>query len=508
MENKKRFIYNGIMLTLVGIAMRTVALAFNAFISRTVGAEGVGLYTVVNNAYGFAVTFATAGISLTVTRLVAEARGRGSEREVSRTLTGAVIYVLAFSIAATLVLYFGAGVIARTLLGEPRAAISLRILAPSLIPLSLVSVFSGYFIGVRRVAKNALVQILGQALRISATAWLLLHSRALTPEDSARYLSVGVTLTEVACFAVMLVQLCIERRGSERAGFDRDGIADVGRAAIPLALSAYVRQALLTVEHAIIPRRLCDSGLSPSAALSAYGILHGMALPVILYPLVTLSSFAGLLVPEFAQRRALGDKEGMERLCTKSLGATLTYAMLAGGILFIFSEELGYVIYGSHEAGMHIAVLSAVVPLMYLDHVTDSILKGIGEQVYSMWVNVTDSLLSIVLVWLLIPRLGILGYAVCIIVMEAYNFVLSIIRLGRRIRIRISVMRCVILPLLASLASSWLVRTLFVRAGSTASPLWLAAEIIFAIAAYVLVTSVSEVLVSSYKSKHLTVRGA
>ena len=125
-----------------------------------------------------------------------------------------------------------------------------------------------------------------------------------------------------------------------------------------------------------------------------------------------------------------------------------------------------------------------------------------------MWVNVTDSLLSIVLVWLLIPRLGILGYAVCIIVMEAYNFVLSIIRLGRRIRIRINVMRCVILPLLASLASSWLVRALFVRAGSTASPLWLVAEIIFAIAAYVLVTSVSEVLVSSYKSKHLTVRGA
>ena len=74
MENKKRFFYNGIMLTAVGIAMRTVALFFNAFVTQKIGAEGMGLYTIVMTVYGFAVTFATSGISLTVTRLVASAK--------------------------------------------------------------------------------------------------------------------------------------------------------------------------------------------------------------------------------------------------------------------------------------------------------------------------------------------------------------------------------------------------------------------------------------------------
>ena len=71
---------------------------------------------------------------------------------------------------------------------------------------------------------------------------------------------------------------------------------------------------------------------------------------------------------------------------------------------------------------------------MYLDHVADSVLKGIGEQVYSMWINITDAMLSIALVWLLLPKLGIMGYAVCIIVMEAYNFALSSARLLSKIR--------------------------------------------------------------------------
>ena len=98
-------------------------------------------------------------------------------------------------------------------------------------------------------------------------------------------------------------------------------------------------------------------------------------------------------------------------------------------VLVVFSEELGYIIYNSYEAGRFVAILAPIVPLMYLDHVTDSMLKGIGEQVFSMWVNITDSALSVALVWFLIPKMGILGYALVIIIMEAYNFILSYFRL-------------------------------------------------------------------------------
>jgi stage V sporulation protein B len=146
----------------------------------------------------------------------------------------------------------------------------------------------------------------------------------------------------------------------------------------------------------------------------------------------------------------------------------------------MFSEELGYVVYDSYSAGIYIAVLAPVVPIMYLDHVTDSVLKGIGEQVYSMWVNISDSILSIILVWFLIPRMGIMGYAVCIVVMEGYNFILSAIRLCKRIRFRVSFLKAILYPIAASGVSAFVSSHLFINTGSQTSGFWLTLEIAFA----------------------------
>ena len=152
-----------------------------------------------------------------------------------------------------------------------------------------------------------------------------------------------------------------------------------------------------------------------------------------------------------------------------------------GSVVNVFSEELGYVVYNSSSAGKFIAVLAPVIPIMYLDHVTDSVLKGIGEHVYSMWVNITDSLLSVALVWILIPKMGIMGYAVCIIAMEAYNFILSAVRLLKRIKFKISLTETLLLPLVSAVVSSLFVKELFISAGKQTSPLWLVLEIVFSV---------------------------
>ena len=465
--NKKRFLINGALLTAVGIAMRTVSLFFNAYVTRAVGAEGVGLYTLVMTVYNFGVTFATAGISLTVTRLVAKAKGEGRSSDVTRILLGAVLYALIFSALASCVLFFGGNILAEHVLSDARAGISLRILAPSLIPLAMISVFSGYFIGVRKVGFNAATQILGQVFKICATVWLLSRSIGLGPEQAARTLAIGTTATEILCFVFIFAEFLLERRG--KGGAMPPAISEVGAVAAPLAVSAYVRQALLTVEHVLIPSCLRKKGLGVSRALSAYGILHGMALPMVIYPMATLSSFAGLLVPELAEAKAEGDRAAMERITSRSLSVTVSYAVVTAVMLLVFSEPLGYVVYSSSDAGYYVAVLSLAVPIMYLDHVTDSVLKGIGEQVYSMWVNVTDSLLSIFLVLFLIPRMGIMGYALIIIIMEGYNFILSFGRLRRKIRIRVNFCRCALLPFVSSLLASVLTKFLFISQGSSAT---------------------------------------
>jgi O-antigen/teichoic acid export membrane protein len=62
---------------------------------------------------------------------------------------------------------------------------------------------------------------------------------------------------------------------------------------------------------------------------------------------------------------------------------------------------------------------------MYMDGITDGMLRGLGLQVYSMGVNIADSLVSVVMVWILLPKYGASGYIAMIFFTEVFNFILS-----------------------------------------------------------------------------------
>lgn len=482
MTNRQRFFINGIMLTVVGIAIRSVALGFNSFITKNIGAEGIGLFTLIGTVYSFAVTFATSGISLTVTRLVSGAIGEGKEKDVRGILRSSTIYSLIFSIAATLVLFFFAPYFGNSVLADSRCVLPLRILSLSLVPIALSSVFCGYFIGVKRVAHNAVIQVIGQVFKITVTVFFVLKFAKRSVYYGIIALSLSMALTEIGVFLFALMQFIIDKKMKlPRASSKGSHFHSVRKMAVPLALSAYIRSALLTLEHILIPRRLRDRGDSHYQSLTSYGILHGMALPMLLYPMAPLSSFSSLLVPEFSECTAMRDKQRMKRMASEALNTTLAYSIGAMTLLILLSEEIGYVVYDSYEAGYYIALMAPVLPIMYLDHVADAMLKGIGEHVFSMWVNISDSLLSVILVWSLIPMLGISGYAIVIVVMEGYNFALSVMRLRSKIKFKLQLFRYGFLPISAAFASATLSRELFVSMGSMSQPVWLFLEIVFAV---------------------------
>ncbi len=488
MTNRKRFFLNGVLLTVVGLAIRSVSLGFNSYVTHSIGAEGIGLFTLISTVYTFAVTFATSGISLTVTRLVSSAIGEGREKEVKGILRSAVFYSLIFSLFATLVLFLGADYFGIKVLSDERTVAPLRILSASLVPIAMSSVFSGYFVGVKRIGRNAVVQVLGQIFKICITVYFVLKFAHLGVESGTVALCISTVLTEISVFLVALIEFLWDKHKNLAVGRGKDThFSSVCGMALPLAVSAYIRSALLTLEHILIPKRLRDRGESHADSLASYGVLHGMALPMLLYPMAPLTSFSGLLVPEFSESMAKGERERMQRVAGEALNTTLVYSIAAAVFVSLFSEELGYVVYDSYDAGHYIAMMAPVIPIMYLDHVSDSMLKGIGEHVYSMWVNISDSFLSVILVWMLIPRMGIAGYAVVIVAMEGYNFLLSAIRLYSRIKFKINILRSIMIPLLASVLSAALSKILFVRCGSMISPVWLFCEILFAVCIFLAV---------------------
>ena len=157
---------NAMIMTATSLLMNGIGVWFNVYISNRLGAQGMGVFQLLMSVYAFAVTFATSGISLAATRLVAEetARPGGSAAAAMRRC---LIYALTFGGAAALFLYVGAPAIGRYCLESVQTIRPLRAMALSMPFLAMSCALGGYFTAVGHVAKSAASQILEQFLKIT-----------------------------------------------------------------------------------------------------------------------------------------------------------------------------------------------------------------------------------------------------------------------------------------------------------------------------------------------------
>ena len=469
-----RFIVNGSLMTLVALFMRAVSVVFNIYISNQIGAEGLGLFTLIITVYGFALTVATSGVNLAATRLVSEALGKEEKeknciiyktKELEVIVKKCIYYSLAFSISVGIVLFFSADFIGNKILFDKRTISSLRLLAFTLTPIAVSSALSGYFTAVRRVYKNAIVQLFSQFTKIFVTVMLLSGVYCQDTEKACLGIVWGTAIGEISSFIFQMILYFKEKRGSTNFKYDNEYNRNTRKKllaiALPVAFSAYLRSGLISLEHILIPIGLEKSGVNKSASLSAYGTVQSMVFPIVLFPSAILSSFAGLLIPEVAESNAAQNTEKIKRISMKVFKTALLFAIGCAGIIGCFANLLGESIYPESDAGKYIRVIAPLIPVMYIDTSTDAILKGLGEQVYTMFVNIIDAALSVVLVIILLPEFGIWGYIMTVYFTELLNATLSITRLLSKVSFAPDIVSWIVKPILSIVGSTTLTKYIF-----------------------------------------------
>ena len=127
------------------------------------------------------------------------------------------------------------------------------------------------------------------------------------------------------------------------------------------------------------------------------------------------------------------------------------------------SNEFGNVIFTDKSGIKYLLFVAPLIPVMYLDTSVDSILKGLGHQFYCMIINIVDALLSVILVWILLPRYGIMGYIATVYFTEIINATLSITKLLCVTKVKFKIFEWVGKPIIAVIASTTVTRLLLYK---------------------------------------------
>ncbi len=436
MEGKSTILGGAMLLTGANLLLRVISIAFNVFLTGRIGAAGLGLLQLISTVSIFAALIGSSGVRVAAMNLTAEEYGHRRLGGVRAAMSACLRYGLLISSVVGLATFFLADYFATSWLCDARATLSIRCVG-LLLPFScLCGVMTGYFTACARIRSLVIIEIAERLASMALTAVLLL---TWARNDLSRACfsivfgsSVGAAFDFFLLYWMYRRDLCHVR--AARDGSMRKRLV---RLCVPLALNDYLRSGLNTAEQLLIPYGLARYAGSGTQGMAAYGTIHAMVFPVLMFPAAVLFSLTDLLVPEFSRARAMGRRLRVADLTEKCLRLCMLFAAGAAGVLFVCADELGMWLYQSAQAGQYLRIFAPMVLMLYLDAIVDGMLKGLAEQVSCVRYNTATSLLDVLLLLLLLPRWGIAGYVFSFAVTHGINLYLSLRRLLKVSRHRV-----------------------------------------------------------------------
>ena len=455
---RKNLIINTFLLTFSTMTLGLIGMVFRIYLSNQIGSEGMGLYQLIMSINVFAWTIAISGIRVTLTRLIAEEIGKKSSKDkIRKLLRCGFIYTLFFSSISALSLYYGSYFISTVLIGDIRAQVPLQILSFSMPFIGISACFNGYFYGCRKVIKSITADFIENITMIIIVTFFITSFSTANLEYTCSYITLGMTLGSIiACFCAYLMYI-FEKKNSPARGIrtSRKTIfTELISVALPIAGSAYVQTFLRSIEDILIPKALKSHGSSTATSLSIFGVIKGMALPLLNFP-------STLIIPEIAQYNVLNRQKSVNFVISKVIKFTLMIALFSTGFFMAYSNELGQSLYHSDEVGIMLKILAPLIPFMYLDRIVDGSLNALDQQVYTLRYNLIDMTVRICIINLLIPIFGIEGFIMVLFISTILNFSLSANRLLKVTKLDFSIFNWVIKPIISIFISSLAIKKLF-----------------------------------------------
>ena len=426
----KIFIFNSSLLILSTLLLKGLTSVFDIYIATKIGSQALGTYTLLLSIYTFLITIASSGITLACTKLTSESLALNLKTEAKKYSDNCIFISLFFGLISSILLLIFHNYITLFFLHNKIDDIPLIAIALGLPFISMTSAISGYFVATRQIYKNVISQVLEQSSKILFIYFLLNFSTSNDLSYTCFALILGDVLSEIIAFCTSFGLYKKEQKVLFRESKTKTNhISNILKIALPVSLTSFIKSGLSTLKQIIIPSKLVISGLTYNTAISKYGIINGMVMPLLLFPGIIIISFGGLLIPEISEYVAKKDYKKIEKITSYSLVLTSIISILIAVLVMIFANGLNKAFYPNYNISKYLIFLAPIVIFIYIDIVVDSILKGLNAQVSVMFINIFDLVFTVSFIYFFVPLLGTKGYILSLYISEFLNFILSSLRL-------------------------------------------------------------------------------
>lgn len=467
----KKFILNGILVSITALLINTITFSFNIYISNKIGTEAVGVFSLVMSVYVLAITIASSGVNLATMKIISEKLANESNCNLKKISTQCLKISFFLGLAGCILFIFLSKPISVYWLHNKVSPITIRFIAIALPFISMSSSINGYFCAVRKMYKSAFSQVLETIIKILAIIFLLKIFINKGVEYVCLSLIVGDFISEAISFFYLYFIYTLDINKLSTYRFNTSCIKRFFSICTPVAITSYIKSGLSTLKQMLIPIKLEQGGNSCSDALSQYGIINGMTMPIFMFPSVFIGSFSNLLVPEITYFYEKREFNKINKIISIIFKIAMCFAFCVFGIFINFSYEISSFVYNNLNISFFLKLLCPIVLFIYLDNIIDCILKGLNKQVGIMLCNILDLFASISFICILLPTKGIIGYVYVIFISEILNFSISLFQLYKTTHFEFDYTNWLLKPAISTALTSVIIKKLAITWDNTFSRL-------------------------------------
>ena len=436
-----------IILTFAGIVSRIIGFFYRIFLTRQIGPEGMGLFQLVTPVLGISFALCSAGIQTAISRFSAA-------RENKRTwLTAGLIIALPMSLLFSFFTYHYADFIAYRILLNENSAPLIKILAFAVPFSTFHNCVNGYYFGQKKADIPAFSQLMEQFARVAAVYVYSMFCIQNDKEITVLCAVYGNLAGELTSTLVCTVSLLFSRENTSGKSDLKQCVKKIFTFSVPLTANKLLMHLLQSGESVLIPAQLILFGHSSSEALSIYGILMGMSLPLIMFPSAITNSLSVMLLPDISSAQSQKNNSHIIHTLNRSLQLCMMMGIMSTFLFIFYGAEMGSIIFDEPSVKAFVNVLAWLCPFYYLTTTLGSILNGLGRTTLTCVHNIAGILIRIGFLVILVPKIGIKGYLFGLLISQIFVCISHYICLNNAFHIGINPKEHIIIPFLFSFIS-------------------------------------------------------
>ena len=421
----KNIFRTAVMVTAFSVVERFLGFIYRIYLSRTLGAEGLGLYQIALSVLGLFMTITSSGIPITISRIMTKNKNQNAAYKNASTVTAGILLTLAASIPITLIVLFKSNYLS-FLFSDERCMTILMIMIPGLIFTSVYAVIRGTFWGNTNFLTYSIIECAEEAVMM--LAGIILVNNATDMMSGVKRAGYAVLISYLFSFTVAII-FYFAKGG--KLGSPKSMLKPLFVSSAPITAMRTATSLVNTLVSLLLPARLIYYGMSSSLAVSEFGKVFGMAMPLIFMPSTLIGSLALVLVPELSDNFYSGKTATLKNNIEKAIKFSCFIACMIMPIFLSVGTEIGEFLYSDSQAGVFITKSAVVMLPLSISIITTSMLNSLNKEKQTLLSFLTGAIALIASIYFFPSIIGVNALIVGMILNYGITAIINLFLLGK-----------------------------------------------------------------------------